>query len=66
MNPSMSLDFVFASVAALWEICDFAPPEDKHKSEQTMAAAEFKISLQKQRNVRKRAAKVSKVIILSQ
>ena len=61
----MSLDFVFASVAALWEICDFAPPEDKHKSEQTMAAAEFKIS-QKQRNVRKRAAKVSKVIILSQ
>lgn len=61
----MSLDFVFASVAALWEICDFAPPEDKHKSEQTMAAAEFEIS-QKQRNVRKRAAKVSKVIILSQ
>ena len=61
----MSLDFVFASVAALWEICDFAPPEDKHKSEQTMAAAEFKIS-QKQRNVRKRAAKVSNVIILSQ
>ena len=47
MNPSMSLDFVFASVAALWEICDFAPPEDKHKSEQTMAAAEFKISSQK-------------------
>ena len=65
MNPSMSLDFVFASVAALWVICDFAPPEDKHKSEQTMAAAEFKIS-QKQRNVRKRAAKVSNVIILSQ
>ena len=60
-----SAAFVFASVAALWEICDFAPPEDKHKSEQTMAAAEFKIS-QKQRNVRKRAAKVSKVIILSQ
>ena len=59
----MSLDFVFASVAALWEICDFAPPEDKHKSEQTMAAAEFKIS-QKQRNVRKRAAKVSNVSLL--
>ena len=49
---------------ALWEICDFAP-EDKHKTEQTMAAAEIS-AMAESRNVRKRAAKVSKVIILSQ
>ena len=59
MNPSMSSAFVFAASASLWEICDFAP-EDKHKSEQTMAA-----EIAKQRNVRK-GAKVSKVISLSQ
>ena len=50
MNPSMP-SVVFA--LALWEICDFAP-EDKHKTEQTMAAAEIS-AMAESRNVRKRA-----------